>query len=103
MEITYGNREGRHFTQWRFDDLVMLAQSINERMPEISVFHIWYDADEDYHNLEFAGKDIKFKIRYYKVYALLVDGSDEDRFPYLRSAQHHMVSYIKKKLTPPTS
>ena len=76
MNITYGNREGRFFTQWRVDDLVQLAEWINDRLGIVN-FYIWYDAEEDFHRMAFWHNNINCTVSFYKVYRLDVDGGEQ--------------------------
>ena len=90
MKIKYGNKEGKYFTQWRFDHLKSLLEDITS-VHKLNAVNpsIWYDSDNDYHMLEFElfGKPIS--IRYYKVFGL--NG---------RTWPHHyqsgLVGYLKK-------
>lgn len=95
VAIRYGNREGRYFTQWRFDDLKMMADSIQERRPRITEFEIWYDEPRDYHCLGFliGGKSIV--VRYYKVFAAMIAGV-EGWTGCPRSSQFEFIAYLCK-------
>lgn len=80
-EIVYGSRKGQHFTQWRFDNLTLLAVDVAVKIPEATGFSIWYDDREDFHYLQFTVGSHTVLVRYYKVYAVLIDGSGGDRWP----------------------
>lgn len=83
MNITYGNREGQYFTQWRFDLLAELLQKVQEgpipgqsETVEVANVEIWYDAREDYHRLKFDAQGHHVEVRLYKVFACTIDKAE---------------------------
>lgn len=83
MEIKYGNREGQHFTQWRFDILRELLERIvsgpcppRSEVVAIESPEIWYDSAQDYHCLRFTGNGHLVEVRLYKVFSSKIDGVD---------------------------
>lgn len=80
MNFTYGNKEGRYFTQWRFDDLENLAGEI-AYIFRVDDFHLWYDATKDFHLMSFDCFGHKMTIRYYKVCNVIVGGENSTDFP----------------------
>jgi hypothetical protein len=77
IEIEYGNREGCYFIQGHFDTLTRLAGEILACVPGATDWRIWYDPDQDYHRLSFRLKDDVYMVRYYKVFALVKNGTGE--------------------------
>ncbi len=83
MEITYGNREGRYFTEWRFEYLKELLDIIHvgpcpprTEVLEVESPEIWYDPVEDYHRLKFICRGREVQVRFYKVFSYLIDDAD---------------------------
>lgn len=73
-EITYGNREGQWFTERRFEKLARVAEEIEAVLPGATGWHIWYDAVNDFHCLQFEHGGRKYVVQLYKVYTLHVEG-----------------------------
>lgn len=96
LTINYSNLEGPHFTQWRIDDLVLLAHDIFKQIPDADLFQIWYDAGEDYHCMTFSVGDKMVSIQYYKLYRIDVD-NETKRFP------KHEFAYIPNTIKDLTS
>ncbi len=81
IPVEYGNREGRYFTQWRIDLLEELLERIvynYDSTPLITVESpkVWYDAEQDFHRLEFRSGGKHFHVQFYKVFTAFVDGED---------------------------
>ena len=81
MNITYGNREGQYFTEWRFDLLKQLLDLIHTgpcpprtETLEVEDPKIWYDADQDFHRLSFRARGHLVEVQFYKVYSSKIDG-----------------------------
>ena len=82
-EVTYGNREGQYFTEWRFDLLKeLLGYVMNGPIPgtsepiQIDDANIWYDAQEDFHRLIFKACGHQVEVQLYKVFSSKVDGEE---------------------------
>ena len=95
--INYGNLEGQYFTQWRIDDLVLLANDIFSQIPDANLFQIWYDDKEDFHCMSFSVDDKMVSIRYYKLYRIDVDNETKHFFP------RHSFAYIPSSIEELTS
>ena len=82
MDIHYGNREGKYFTEWRFELLEELLDRVHKGpMPtsevvEIENPQIWYNAEEDFHMLSFRACGHEVEVRLYKVFGSKIDGED---------------------------
>lgn len=74
IEVVEGTREGKWFTQWRFDELYRLVDEMLYHEMDIQNCKMWYFRDEDYHILEFDLNGEKFKIYYYKIYRVEKNG-----------------------------
>jgi len=94
MNLTYGNCEGRYFTQWRIDRLESLAFEANNRFG-VEDFHLWYDDEKDFHHLSFTLEGREVNIRYYKVCNIYVDGTRLTDFPV---HMHEVLRVLGKKL-----
>jgi hypothetical protein len=83
MDITYGNREGQYFTEWRFDILKDLLNLIHTgpcpphtETVELAEVKIWYDAREDFHRLSFQARGHLVEVQLYKVLSSKIDGKE---------------------------
>ena len=83
MNIEYGNREGKYFTEWRLDLLKELLGKVHQGpMPGtskvVNIDHalIWYDAEQDYHMLFFRALGHEVVVRLYKAFSSKIDGED---------------------------
>lgn len=83
VKVQYGNCEGRHFAQWRFDLLTQLLTLIHEgprpgetEVIEIEGAEIWYDSVMDFHRLRFRARGHYVAIRLYIVLSAVIDGED---------------------------
>lgn len=81
MNITYGNREGQYFTQWRFDLLEELLGMVHmgpipgqSEVIEVEEPNIWYDAYHDFHHLSFRACGRFVEVWLYKVFSSRIDG-----------------------------
>ncbi len=79
--ISYGNASGIYFSQFLFDQLAQLLESIENgqypfrRLP-IEDVKIWYDSKEDFHYLSFQCRGRAVEVRVYRVFACRIDGKD---------------------------
>lgn len=96
MNITYGNSQGKWFTQWRFDLLKEVAEGVNQRFGVID-FNIYYDEYHDFHHLTFELNSVKVDIRFYKRLGVSFDGVDSDRWPYASYDYQQLLMYINEK------
>jgi len=83
MQLTFGNRNGQYFTQWRFDLLEELLERIHlgpnppsTEVVEIEDAEIWYDEYEDFHRLKFKARGHFVEVQFYKVFASKIDGTE---------------------------
>jgi hypothetical protein len=81
MDVKYGNREGKYYTEWRFNLLLELLEMVHVGpMPgksdivDVQDPEIWYDADEDYHRLKFIACGKVIEVQLYKVFGCYIDG-----------------------------
>lgn len=96
ITIQYGNREGVHFSQWKFDFLAQLVKDIHEVIP-CHEFQIWYNPTEDFHCLQFQYKNQTVLIKFYKVLTYYIN----DQVGWqgcLRSQSQDFILSIKRKL-----
>jgi hypothetical protein len=70
---------GPPFTQWRIDKLQELAADLNTEAG-IENFIVWYDAEHDYHRLDFEFEGEKYYVEFYKIYTLHKVGEKETRY-----------------------
>lgn len=95
MIISYGNLEGPHFTQWRINELMDLAQIINRRMG-IQCFEIYYDPQGDFHHLVFEAFGVKVDVNYYKNFPIYWDGERDENWPV--QGIYDVVNKVRRKL-----
>lgn len=83
MEITYGNREGQYFTEWRFDLLKEILNHVHfgpipghSQVLDIQNPHIFYDQNQDFHHLTFEAGGKSVNVRLYKVFSVTIDGKN---------------------------
>ena len=67
MIITYGSREGKWFTQWRFDELISLATTLGKRLG-VDEFHVWYAVESDFHRMSWKIGPCECLVSLYKIY-----------------------------------
>lgn len=95
LKIEEGPKEGRYFTQWRWDELVVLADEIFQTVPAATTWRIWYDPSDDYHRLSFMVGVDYFEIRYYKIFALTKNGDERSVFRANRGNTTYLVRHIR--------
>ena len=79
IDVLYGNMEGQYFTQWRIDLLKDLLQRIvyaygSTPLITIERPRVWYDAEQDFHRLEYSVQGKHIAVRFYKVFAAEING-----------------------------
>jgi hypothetical protein len=98
--ITYGNREGLYFTEWRFKLLKELFDYIKLgtfRTLYLTDVNIYYDSKEDFHHLDFCCNGHHVNVRLYKVFGVTIDGTKHNG-TWLKSEIINFSNFILKKL-----
>ena len=93
LEIKYGSREGKNFTEWRFGVLKELLHEIVllKRNPQNII--MWYDKGDDYHRVSFDLNGEKIEVRFYKVFGCSLNGETSHR-TFMRSYTNSVARYL---------
>lgn len=77
VKFTCGNCEGQYFRPKAFSDVLKpMAGRIADAVGRDMEFHLRYDAEQDYHYLEWEVGGHKYAVRYYRVFSFVIDGED---------------------------
>ena len=95
-QIKYGSTKGRYFTQWRFEILKELVNTIIIHKGSPEDINIWYDSENDYHMMscKLSGQDIL--VRFYKVFGCTINGERNSR-TWVRSDADSIARYLIKE------
>lgn len=95
--LEYDLTPHQELTQWRVDLLTALGVQLMELKVPMRDVKIFYDVAEDYHRMTFMSGDKFVNVRFYKVYAVEVDGRDF-WIGVLRSSVYALAKAMKEEL-----